>query len=130
MTPAQIEAHTAQVQSLIADFRSHSRALVDALRAAGILAAYDAHEEYDSEVIARGSRWQVWLHEPHAKLSSAEGVVVEAHIYQPDDLDPDFLLTFARTRGGHDAVLALCPAGFHDMCEVLDAVEPDWADLR
>lgn len=130
VTPASIAAHAPQARALIVDFRRHSQALVAALHSAGILASYDALEEYDSEVIALGDRWQVWLHEPHAMLTSTTRVVVEAHIYQPDDIDPDFLLTFARTSGAHQAMVDLCVAGYHDMCAVLDALEPDWADLH
>lgn len=122
----QITAHADQVRALVADFRTHSRALVDALRAAGTLAAYDAHEEYDGEVRALGSRWSVYLHDPHAELTSAEGVVVDAHLYRPDALDAGFLLAFARSRGTYDDVVALCPAGFVDMVAVLDTLEPGW----
>ncbi|NCT92364.1 hypothetical protein GXB85_15605 [Cellulomonas sp. APG4] len=129
VTEEQITAHADQVRALVADFRTHSRALVDALRAAGIVAAYEAHEEYDGEVHALGSRWSVYLHDPHAELTSAEGVVVEAHLYRPDALDPGFLLAFARSRGMYDDVVALCPAGFVDMVAVLDTLEPGWQTL-
>lgn len=130
VTPELIAAHQAQARALIADFRRHSNALVAALDHAGILAAYDAHQEWDTEVTALGERWQVWLHEPHAMLTSPTGVVVEAHIYVPDDLDPSFLLTFARTSGVHQEIVDLCVAGYHDMCELLDTFEPDWGDLH
>ena len=59
VAPAQLEEHEPLVRALIADFRRHSRALVGALRAPGILARYEAHEECDSEVSALGSRWRV-----------------------------------------------------------------------
>ncbi|WP_439662746.1 hypothetical protein ACSHWB_15640 [Lentzea sp. HUAS TT2] len=71
-------------------------------------------------VEAGGRTWWIHWHDPHFRCESDAGVVVEAHIYSPDLIDPGFLLEYARTAGGHEAVLSACPAGFHDIARLLD----------
>ncbi|MEU7475162.1 hypothetical protein AB0A63_04210 [Lentzea sp. NPDC042327] len=94
------------VEALIADFRATTRALVVAL-------ASDAVDE----------AWSVHEHGEHCRFENlVTGVVVEAFVDRPDDLDPYFLLEFARTEHRHRAVAEACVEGFHDMCRVLDVL--------
>jgi hypothetical protein len=65
-----------------------------------------------------------WCLRPHGEhcqfANAASGEVVEANIYAPDIVDPDFLLDYAKTAGRHTAVVDACVEGFHDMCRLLD----------
>jgi hypothetical protein len=127
VTLCDAEQHHEAVVALVADFRSHAAAVVEAARAAGVLAAYDAGDDHDDEVTAQGRAWGVWLHDPHGQFTAADGTVVEAHLYRPELLDAGFLLDFARTSGRHPAVLTRCADDpYATMCALLDAIVPGW----
>lgn len=102
------------LERLIAEFRAVAQVLV------GALPDPDVDADIPDEVEAGGRTWWIHWHDPHFRCESDSGVVVEAHIYRPDLIDPGFLLEYARTAGGHEAVLSACPAGFHDIARLLD----------
>ncbi|QQQ73438.1 hypothetical protein IOD16_19235 [Saccharothrix sp. 6-C] len=124
---AQAKELRPALEVLIADFRQCAGALVAALRA-DVLPAHDRGDEHPGEVEAAGVTWVIEVHGEHCRFEDpVSGVVVEANTYDPDLLDPYFLLLFARTSGRHDAVLAACVHGFHDMCRLLDLAEVGFA---
>ncbi|MFD5825354.1 hypothetical protein [Lentzea sp. NPDC060358] len=110
MTP---ETTGRDLDRLIAEFRARAHALVAALPDP------DVDDDIPGEVEVGGQRWWVHWHDPHFCCENDDGVVVEAHIYDPDLLDPWFLLQYAKTAGGHDAVVAACLGGFSDMVALL-----------
>ncbi|KOV78517.1 hypothetical protein [Nocardia sp. NRRL S-836] len=92
------------VESLIASFRGMARVLVAALAQGAV-----------------GAEWLVHEHGEHCRFENAvSGVVVEACVDRPEELDPYFLLEFARTDAAHRVVAEACVEGFHDMCRVLN----------
>ncbi|MET9231491.1 hypothetical protein [Lentzea sp. NPDC003310] len=103
-----------ELDRLVAEFRAMARMLVDALPNP------DEDDDIPDEVVAGGRTWWVHWHDPHYCCVDEADVVVEAHIYYPDLVDPWFLLQYAQTAGGHDAVVEACPAGFHDIARLLD----------
>ena len=107
-----------ELARLIAEFRATARMLVAALPNP------DVDDDIPDEAEIDGRTWWIHWHDPHYRCESDTGVVVEAQIYHPDDVDPAFLLEYARTAGGHEAVVAACPRGFHDIARLLDLV-PD-----
>lgn len=102
------------LERLIAKFRAVAHALVAALPDP------DLDDDFPEEVEVDGHRWWIHWHDPHCRCESDTGVVVEAHLYGPDLIDPYFLLEYARTAGGHETVVSACPAGFHDIARLLD----------
>ncbi|MEU3648528.1 hypothetical protein AB0E59_34485 [Lentzea sp. NPDC034063] len=107
-----------ELTRLIAEFRAMARMLV------GALPNPDLDDDLLEEVEVGGRTWWIHWHDPHYRCESDTGVVVEAQIYHPDQIDPAFLLEYARTAGGHEAVVTACPRGFHDIARLLDLV-PD-----
>ncbi|MFD4644137.1 hypothetical protein ACFWN2_42985 [Lentzea sp. NPDC058436] len=103
-----------ELERLIAEFRAVARSLVAALPNP------DEDDDIPDEVEVGGRTWWVHWHDPHFCCEDEAGVVVEAHIYDPDLIDPYFLLQYARTASGHEAVVSACPAGFHDIARLLD----------
>ncbi|MFD9703137.1 hypothetical protein [Lentzea sp. NPDC059081] len=101
-------------ERLVAEFRVVARALVEALPDP------DADDDIPDEVEAVGRAWWIHWHDPHYCCEDDGGVVVEAHIYNPDLVDPWFLLQYAKTAGGHETVVAACPEGFGDMARLFD----------
>ncbi|MEV8436086.1 hypothetical protein AB0425_01820 [Actinosynnema sp. NPDC051121] len=105
---------------VVADFRRRAGTLVASLRT-DVLPAYDSGVEYPDEVEVGGVEWMIEVHGDHCRFKHpVSGEVVEADIHDPNAIDPYFLLLFARTSGRHDAVLAACVNGFHDMRRMLD----------
>lgn len=65
--------------------------------------------------------WSADEHGAHCRFENLEtGVIVEADIHSPDEVDPYFLLLFAETMGRYPGVLTACVHGFHDMCRLLE----------
>ncbi|NUT21353.1 MAG: hypothetical protein HOV77_19440 [Hamadaea sp.] len=109
------------VHRLVADFRAIAGRLVGVLRHQ-VLADYDAGRAYAEEIEVDGVMWSLHMHGEHCRLESAEsGQVVEAHLDDPDALDPYFLLEYARTSpGGYPDLLTACIEGFHDTVRLME----------
>ncbi len=104
ISDSELEQLRPAAESLVAAFRATARALVAAL---------------EQDVV--GEEWLVHEHGEHCRFEHAvTGVVVEACVDRPDELDPYFLLEFARTHSAHRVVAEACVEGFHDMCRVLE----------
>jgi hypothetical protein len=126
ITADTIERHRAEIDALIADFRAMAARLVQIAHEEGVFDAYEHGEEYPDEIDDADERWWLHMHDPHCRFENRRTrEVVEAHIYDPTDLDAFFVLEFAQTSGRHEKVVAICPKGFHDMVRVLDVVEPE-----
>ncbi|WP_394614364.1 hypothetical protein JNUCC0626_31325 [Lentzea sp. JNUCC 0626] len=106
------------LERLVAEFRALAHLLV------GALPNPDESDDIPDSVVAGGRTWWIHWHDPHYLCEDEAGVTVEAHIYDPDLLDPWFLLLYARSVEGHEAVLEACPAAFHDMARLFD-LSPD-----
>lgn len=104
----EAQRRRADLDLLVADFRALARRLVAAYQVGG-------------EVAVDGALWLAHEHAPHCRFEdAASGVVVEAHLDNPDAVDPYFLLEFAATAGRYDRIRSACREGFHDMCRLLD----------
>lgn len=94
-----------ELEALVTDFRALARTLI---------------RHYEQGTLEEDV-WWVHPHGEHVSFDNLDtGVVVEAHVGDPDDLDPYFLLVFAETTGSYPGVLAACVHGFHDMCRLLE----------
>ncbi|MFD4673839.1 hypothetical protein ACFWNN_29250 [Lentzea sp. NPDC058450] len=111
MTPETAARLRPDLERLIAEFRALAHALVGAL---------PNPDDISDEVFAVGRTWWLHHHDPHVLCEDDDGVTVEAHLYNPDLLDPWFLLLYAKSVTGHEAVVEACPAGFHDIARLLD----------
>ena len=104
-----------ELERLIAEFRAVARSLIASLPNP------DVDDDLVEEIEVDGRTWWIHWHDPHYRCEDVDsGAVVEAHIYRPDSIDPAFLLEYARTAGGHDAVVQACRSGFHDIARLLD----------
>jgi len=94
---------------LVADFRRRARDLAAA----------------EGDDRAGADDWFADPHGDHCRFQHVEsGLVVEVNLERPDELDPGFLLLFARTSGRYPGVLAACVHGFHDMARLLELSRP------
>jgi hypothetical protein len=97
-----------ELEALVADFRALARSLVDRF----------ARGTLDEDV------WWASPHGDHCRFENlGTGVIVEAHLEVPEEIDPYFLLRFAETTGRYPRVLDACVHGFHDMCRLLATAE-------
>ncbi|MGI5503488.1 hypothetical protein [Lentzea sp. CA-135723] len=118
VTPETAARLRPDLERLIAEFRALAHLLVDALPDP------DESDEVPDSVEVAGRTWWIHHHDPHYLCEDDDGVTVEAHVYDPDLLDPWFLLLYAKSVTGHEAVVEACPAGFHDIARLLDLL-PD-----
>jgi hypothetical protein len=119
LDPVEVRA---ALDRLVAEFREVAGALVAELRVVEPKWDDAAGAECPEEIELGGITWFVDPHDPHYRFEDAAGgVIVEAHMYDPDRVDPYFLLLYAQTSGRHPVVVAAAPEGFADMCRLLDS---------
>jgi hypothetical protein len=108
------------LENLVTEFRLVANALVGQLEA-GSSPVSDLDTDYPESVRYRDATWCLHPHGGHCRFeNTASGEVVEADVKDPDNLDPYFLLQYAKTSGRHGAVVNACVEGFHDICRLLD----------